>query len=171
MCSILILSFFFLFSPTDVDPGEGTRIKMWPCVPLSTHQIKGLSVTISLSLFFSCFVFSFSLCLFFFFLQKRDSLGDRSENGSLGVKLHKIRAISTILFSNFCYDVQNFSKIDDFAGKFWSKKAKLGVIGCKVVKKTGGIRWQADGKKGVYWQVDNVYRLMCPPTGDVALKI
>ena len=150
MCSILILSFFFLFSPTDVDPGEGTRIKRWPCVPLSTHQIKGLSVTISLSLSLSlsCFGFVFSFSLYLFFCKKGIHWVTDPKNGSLGVKLHKIRAILTILFSNFCYDVQNFSKIDDFAGKFWSKKAKLGVIGCKVVKKAGGIRWQTDGEKG-----------------------
>ena len=60
------------------------------CLPM--HQIKGLSVTI--------------------FLQKRGSLGDRPEKeGSLGVKLHKIRAILTIfffqIFAAICKSFQN----------------------------------------------------------------
>ena len=70
--------------------GGHSHIKMTG-MRLPTHQIKGLSVTI--------------------FLQKRGSLGDRSEKGgSLGVKLHKIWAILTIfkeIFAAICKIFQN----------------------------------------------------------------
>ena len=108
-------------------------------VRLPTHQIKGLSVTI--------------------FLQKRGSLGDKSEKGgSLGVKLHIIRAILTIfkeIFAAIC-------KILWYRWKFLIETAKIGVIGCNVVKK-GGIRCTSDAKKVVYWQAHDAYRPMGVP--------
>ena len=58
--------------------------------------------------------------------KKRGSSGDRSKKGgSMSVELFRIQAIF-FFFS---------SKFDDFARKFWLKKQKIGVIGCKVVKR------------------------------------
>ena len=66
---------------------------------LPTHQIKGLSVKN--------------------FLYKRGSLSDRSKNGgSLGVKLHKIWAVLTIFFLNFCCDLHNLSNLIIFLENF-----------------------------------------------------
>ena len=99
-------------------------------VRLPTHQIKGLSVII--------------------FLQKRGSLGDRSEKGwSLGVKLHKIRAILTIC-KKFLLRFANFSKIWWYRWKILIETAKIGVIWCKVVKK-GAFGVQAMQKR---WSID-----------------
>ena len=115
-------------------------------VRLPTHQIKGLSVTI--------------------FLQKRGSLSDRSEKGgSLGVKLQKIWAILTI-FKEIFAKFAKFSKIWWYRWKFLIETAKIGVIGCRVVKK-GGIRCTSDAEKVVYWQAHDAYRPMGvpPPPG------
>ena len=87
---------------------------------------------------------------------------DQKKKGSLSVKLHKIWAILYFFFcSHFHCNLQNVSKFDDFTGKFWLKKRKEKVIGCKVVK--GGIWWQTNGGKGVFWQQHDVYQLLGMP--------
>ena len=99
------------------------------------------------------------------FLQKRGSLGDRSKTeGAIMENLDNFNFFppNTVLAVICIF----FFKISWCCLAILIEKAKIGDIGCKVVKK-GGIWWQANVEKGVYWYTHDINLVMGVPPPDL----